>query len=392
MPDLEELFGGYSNLSALLQLIYSAVDDASLWTSVLERVAALLNGAEILIWSQFQSTVVDNIVAVAQMDKAALDPYVSYYAGLNILSQRCDLLYRDGKARYSDRAVPDSEFVKTEFYNDYFRPNGMHYSIGMKVPLEGHHPAYLACMRPAGNRPFDDTHGLILETIMPHLKRALELYLRLSQLKINAVGMSNALDAFGHAVFGLNLLGRVVACNREAERLLENGSYLALQDGTLAAVAPRDKPAFQQLLAATLSPERHLGSPNGLSIQLNGHNQTSSLLVSATPCNHALDLHRQLAVLLFVVDPSTRTPSREGALKSLYRLSPTECRIVAALSDGIELAEVAHRLRITQGTARFHLKKIFAKTGVRRQSQLLRMVLSLPSQPAAHTLTTKVSS
>ena len=179
----EEMFGGPSKLLALIELIYSAVGDPSLWPVVLDHVAEALAGVEILIWTNFDSAEAANVVSKARMDQAALEPYSQYYASVNVLSKRCDALYQDGRARFSDRAVPDVEFETTEFCNDYFHPNGMHYSIGIKVPLDDQVPAYIACMRPRGKRAFEDREGIVLETLMPHLQRALKLHLQFSQLR-----------------------------------------------------------------------------------------------------------------------------------------------------------------------------------------------------------------
>jgi DNA-binding CsgD family transcriptional regulator len=37
-------------------------------------------------------------------------------------------------------------------------------------------------------------------------------------------------------------------------------------------------------------------------------------------------------------------------------------------------------MRITLATARFQLKRVLAKTGTHRQSELMRLMLSLPGQ------------
>jgi DNA-binding CsgD family transcriptional regulator len=68
------------------------------------------------------------------------------------------------------------------------------------------------------------------------------------------------------------------------------------------------------------------------------------------------------------------------ALRSLYRLTPAEARIADLLAGGNEVGEVAVRAGITLETARFHVKRVLAKTGVRRQTELVRLMLSLPGQ------------
>jgi DNA-binding CsgD family transcriptional regulator len=50
------------------------------------------------------------------------------------------------------------------------------------------------------------------------------------------------------------------------------------------------------------------------------------------------------------------------------------------LLKGLEVRGIADRLGITIETARFHLKRVLAKTGTRRQTELMRLMLSLPGQ------------
>jgi len=67
-------------------------------------------------------------------------------------------------------------------------------------------------------------------------------------------------------------------------------------------------------------------------------------------------------------------------MQQLYGLTPTESRLADLLVEGLDVRDAAGRLRITLETTRFHLKRIFAKTGTRRQTELLRLMLSLPGQ------------
>jgi DNA-binding CsgD family transcriptional regulator len=64
-------------------------------------------------------------------------------------------------------------------------------------------------------------------------------------------------------------------------------------------------------------------------------------------------------------------------MKMLYGLTPTESRLADLLLEGIDVREMAVRLGITIETARFHLKRVLAKTGTRRQAELMRLMLSL---------------
>jgi DNA-binding CsgD family transcriptional regulator len=59
----------------------------------------------------------------------------------------------------------------------------------------------------------------------------------------------------------------------------------------------------------------------------------------------------------------------------LFGLTSAEARLAALLADGMSLAEAAAALAISEGSARTYSKRIFAKTGVSRQAELVRLVL-----------------
>ena len=379
----EEVFGGAGNLLSLIELIYSAVDDVSLWPVVLDQIAEAMQGEETLIWTGFAGSGTTNILCLSRMDPVALVPYAEYYASVNVLAERCDRMYQDGKARYSHRAVPDVEFETTEFFNDYFKPNSMHYSLGLRVQLGDQPPPYLACMRPKHKGPFENTEGTVLETLMPHLQRALKLHLQFTQLRSNVEGLEFALDAFDHAVFGLNGEGSVVFSNLQAEDIVRSGEGIKLINGWLTATRPEENGRLQSLLADAVATGTASGISSGGSLLLSRKSENHPLRLTVTPfLSYLPRSYGQLAALVFVSD-TARTPlTRAGILRSLYRLSPTEGRMADLLADGHDVSGAAVQLGITLETARFHVKRVLAKTNTRRQSELMRLMLSLPGSAA----------
>ena len=71
-----------------------------------------------------------------------------------------------------------------------------------------------------------------------------------------------------------------------------------------------------------------------------------------------------------------RTDTRSNELMSRFGLTRSEARLAAWLSDGGTIAGYARINGVSAGTARTHLKAVFAKTGVHRQSQLTSLVLT----------------
>jgi DNA-binding CsgD family transcriptional regulator len=63
--------------------------------------------------------------------------------------------------------------------------------------------------------------------------------------------------------------------------------------------------------------------------------------------------------------------------KTLAKLSltPAETRLAIALFKGQSVEAYAKEAGISINTARWHVKQIYAKTGVKRQTELIRMLL-----------------
>lgn len=63
------------------------------------------------------------------------------------------------------------------------------------------------------------------------------------------------------------------------------------------------------------------------------------------------------------------------AICRLYGLTPAESTLTLKLLDGLTVDEAAEELSISRNTARCQLRATFAKTGVTRQTELLRLLL-----------------
>jgi DNA-binding CsgD family transcriptional regulator len=59
----------------------------------------------------------------------------------------------------------------------------------------------------------------------------------------------------------------------------------------------------------------------------------------------------------------------------MFRLPLGSATLVAALAAGDDLKDYAERAGISMNTVRFHLKTAYARTGVHRPSDLVRLVI-----------------
>ncbi|MGH8444829.1 MAG: helix-turn-helix transcriptional regulator, partial [Solimonas sp.] len=83
------------------------------------------------------------------------------------------------------------------------------------------------------------------------------------------------------------------------------------------------------------------------------------------------------AALVFISDPGGRAVDRCTVLRAVYGLTVAEAQLARAIGDGAPLKLYAESHRISYETARTYLRRIFEKTGTRRQSELAGVVRAL---------------
>ncbi len=69
------------------------------------------------------------------------------------------------------------------------------------------------------------------------------------------------------------------------------------------------------------------------------------------------------AAVVAITDPEAAPEPPEGVLRQLYGLTPAEAALARALAAGRSVQEYAEEAGITAETARWHLKRVFARTG-----------------------------
>lgn len=73
--------------------------------------------------------------------------------------------------------------------------------------------------------------------------------------------------------------------------------------------------------------------------------------------------------------PQTSAP-QPTALRAMLGITAAEARLVEQLVGGLSVSEAADLLGISVHTARSQLKSVFGRTGIRRQADLIRHVLT----------------
>ncbi len=83
---------------------------------------------------------------------------------------------------------------------------------------------------------------------------------------------------------------------------------------------------------------------------------------------------RDLEIMLLVRDAREDRRRALARAAAFFGFTGAETRLVTALYEGCSVPDAADRLGVAPTTARSHLQSVFAKTGVRRQGDLLTLL------------------
>ena len=205
----------------------------------------------------------------------------------------------------------------------------------------------------------------VLDAFRPHLARAISLSVQLGQVRDD--GVVGGLEAAGVAAAVVSVDGRLRASNAAFARRL--GSIFHTRAGRIRFADPFLQARLAEAIAA-------FDGTNALSLAVGTGDEAPPFAIHLVPLRRgARDVVGWDGILMLVADAANASVPGADLLRLLFDLTPAEARVARMLAEGRSPTAAATALNITEATARTHLRRIFAKTGVGRQAELVRLLL-----------------
>ena len=221
-----------------------------------------------------------------------------------------------------------------------------------------------------------------IQRLLPHLRQ----FVRIRQTLANAMALGasavDILDDISASVIQLDRRGRVVAASDRARALLRAGDGLWNRDGRLQASLPGERVKVQRLMERALP---LLGGPRASgSVVVRRSASEPFLLMHVRPmCDGEVGLRaRRAGALVLVIDPTDRVSIDPRQVAAVLGLTPAESRVAVSLAQGKTIGDIAAATGRSPTTVRWHVKHIFAKHGLSRQVELVKLVMSVAGVPA----------
>jgi DNA-binding CsgD family transcriptional regulator len=220
--------------------------------------------------------------------------------------------------------------------------------------------------------PFGAEDQERLRYLVPHVSRALEVRDRLEAANVRADTLASCVDRAHFGVITLTADGKMLDANLAAEQMLRREASIRMTpDGKLHLKEPAGT-----LLSRWLANRRTGDGSTDCLIRIDrGPGRLAiSVLMNLAPRRPLRWVSADPAGILFLFDPERELHAKPALVAAELGISIREAELATLLAGGLELSEVAGRLRISINTARTHLKAIYGKTEMSSQVQLVRRI------------------
>ncbi|MCB5175403.1 helix-turn-helix transcriptional regulator [Microvirga lenta] len=202
---------------------------------------------------------------------------------------------------------------------------------------------------------------------------------------------ASTLDCFGRIFdalgFGTLVIGpdlQILHFNRLAKQHF--GAGLHIKAGGLAA----SDPASDKVLQNILREHRDGASEARSALGLGRIDRRPLILRIVDIAGDMRPVFEGAALVAVLVDPETCPEPSPVLLQQLFGLTRKEARVATRLMCGLTVQEIAKEAGVSVGTIRAQIKAVFAKTGTKRQAELVGLMtrLAVISKDVERTLST----
>jgi len=389
---------------AAKEALFEAVLDAACWTEFLQSTSRCMKASSAFIMSTAPNA--DHRPAYEHgLAQGTVRRYYDYFHHIDAWWARI-APPSPGRARLvrGEELCSADALADSEFFAEFLVPNGIRHMRSLVVTPEAPHaaPFIVSWHRGADQEPFGEHEEEIIRELGPVLIQAERFGTELVRARLDN---DDSGDEGEPAMFVLGAGGRLLQANADGARLIEQGMFTDaggplrpasaeatgwlrahLDTGTIAS-------GFRPLLDGEpfANGGRHA---DGARVLRPSTRLTARLGQAGREVDHLLEM-RALgrsrgiisltgAAALLIVRPARNADSASLAARTskLFGWTPTEFDTVWRLYQNASTQQISRARNCSVETVRTHLKHAKRKAGVRRQVELVTLLMRLETAPA----------
>ena len=360
--------------------IYDCALNPDTWTAILPSIGTFVGGSAGGLFAHHASRRSGNVFYEFGTDPDFRQLYLEKYMTMDPMFGTYFVL-DVGEVFSTSTVMSHAEFLRSRFYKECIRPQGWidNVCVYLDRTPEGH--AGFALFRNEREGLADEPARERLRLLVPHLRRAV-LIAKLIEFKTaQAATFADALDGLSAAMLFVDSSGRITHANAAGQAMIADGDVLHASLGRLTASDPDDNRALHDIFEAAAAGDAAIGV-KGVAVPLvahDGERYVAHVLPLSSGARRSAGVSYAAAAVLFVQKAALATRSPPEAIAKTYGLTAMEVRVLLAIVEVGGAPQVAETLGIGEGTVKTHLKRLYEKTGARRQADMVKIFAGFAS-------------
>lgn len=363
-----------SSFDLLLGELYDAAMDDHSWSRYLKRLQQLFKANYVtLILRIPQDSDKGLMLVIGDIEGQGSISYITY-PGSETPFVNCPL---NQVFTVTDLMSLDS-WRSSDYYQHYCKKQNVFHVMGVDIAPPSGGVFRFRVTRAQSQPAFSTADRALCSMLIPHMNRALHIHSMLGHRDSLSALYAQAMGRLSIATLILDSSGHLLESNQLARDMLAEGDGLKMLGGRVEASYPGDNKRLYKSIrsAASASTEGRVALAEALSIARPSGQVSLGIVVEPVPQQSWDEGESKPAVVVYCRDAVGQSLLSTSITRQVFGFTPSETALAMELANGLSLEEAAASLGIRRNTARAHLRAIFSKTGVRRQTELVRLVLN----------------
>jgi DNA-binding CsgD family transcriptional regulator len=285
-----------------------------------------------------------------------------------------------GTSASMEQVVPFNEFKKSEYYNDFIRPQKIQRQMVVYIRVNNRLKS-IVCTHRFKNRKFNQEDLNAGDIVSLHLSSAFERIHMIDAIKSRGSFLQMILNSTDVGIVALDLGKKPLFINQKAVSICEEIKKEPISEHErykIESLIP--SPVLNDCEAVKNCRKKDLKAGRD-SFPMR---ERSMLISSFEKCrfrcrmvNSDLTDFKHPLILVFMEVLPLHPKINDQAVEKNCRLTKRETEITSYIIRGYKNAEIAKRLYISEGTVKNHLRNIFKKVKVNTRTGLIHKILSL---------------
>ncbi|MBI2382849.1 MAG: helix-turn-helix transcriptional regulator [Gammaproteobacteria bacterium] len=364
-----------ARLDKLLSAIYDGPTESPPWQTALQLMREYLKAAHVTLMLRPPSPESTGVmINTGSVNAQAVVSYETHFFALDPFVR-----IPEGEVVTAEELI-GRQWLQSPIYQEYLKPLDIRHLLGADIYTKDGIECRFRVTRAHDAHPFNAEDKALCRFLLPHLKRSIQLHARLDFLECERQLFAGTVNRLLLGMISFTPAGTILEMNQEARRILGEKDGICLSGNTLHVDSSQESRELQRMI------RQALGGANGgegpgmveaMSVTRPSGRAKLGIVVRAVPPGQWSGSKQRPAVAVFLRDPEQNSaqPSQE-IVRRVFGLTRMEAALALLLAEGLTLDEAAEKLNVRRNTARTHLRSIFCKTGVTRQTMLVRMLLN----------------